>query len=215
MVCQYMGHEKSIHDSYYRLPTEVENITQMSVLLKSVANGKVNKLRSIDVLKNQQGSSSNDSDTCTREDESSLTTSSILDIPLQTRKQKPTISNAREGKLFDSGDNSDSDPYDSDADPVFVEPLESSEEESSDESAKLLETPPKRRQRICAPKLTWRTPGRSAMKKECLEYLSMPSGKLPSLAFLKKLQNKYPILKRRTVFQMKTWISNQRKKKNT
>lgn len=73
-----MGHEKSIHDSYYRLPTEVENITQMSVLLKSVANGKVHKLRSIDVLKNQQGSSSNDSATCTREDESSSTTTSKL-----------------------------------------------------------------------------------------------------------------------------------------
>lgn len=59
---------------------------------------------------------------------------SFPDISLQTRKQKPTRSKAREGKLFDSGNKSDSDPYDSDADPVFVEPLEISEEESSDES---------------------------------------------------------------------------------
>lgn len=76
----------------------------------------------------------------------------------------------------------------------------------------MLETPPKRK-RISAPKISWRTPEQSAMRKDCGGCIAMAGGKLPSLSFLNGLQKKYPVFERRSLQQMKTWISNQRKKK--
>lgn len=39
MVCDFMGHEEKIHDSYYRMSSDVQHITQMSGLLKATAKG--------------------------------------------------------------------------------------------------------------------------------------------------------------------------------